>query len=134
MVLPEKGVACHKTFARLGGPIDCHTLVCKHNCQLWQRVSEIVDRDPETGEPIAKDKFACLEVLQGMFWKDMLRRQYQTTATVDKLSKEVKETNAGAMGALLGSVNQQLRELGHMPKPEQPMLTNGADAPKLLEG
>lgn len=128
-MLPAKGIACHKTFGRNDGPIDCRTLVCDHGCQLWQRVSEIVDRDPETGDPIAKDKFACLEVLEGMFWKDMLRRQLQTTATVDKLSKEVRESNAGAMGALLGGINQQLQHMTDT----SPALSNGREPPKLIE-
>ena len=106
--LPAKGVACHKTFGRNDGPIDCRTLVCDHGCQLWQSVAEIVDRDPETGEPIAKDKFACLEVLEGMFWKDMLRRQLQTTATVDKLSNTVKQANDQTMIGTLVRLNDKI--------------------------
>lgn len=124
--LPPKGVACHKTFARADGPIDCRTLICDHGCQLWQSVSEIVDRDPETGEPIAKDKFACLEVLEGMFWKDMLRRQLQTTATVDKLAREVKQANDGGMANALLGMNREIRRQTEL------IESNGSLAPKLI--
>lgn len=127
--LPPKGRACHKTFARAEGPIDCRTLVCDHDCQLWQNVSEIIDRDPDTGEPIAKDKFACLEALEGMFKKDMLRRQLQITHTVDKLTKVVEATNAGALGALLGGINQTLQQIS---EPSRGALTNGNSDQKLI--
>lgn len=125
--LPEKGIACHKTFARAEGPIDCRTLVCDHNCQLWQSVSEIIDRDPETGEPIAKDKFACVEALQGMFWKDMLRRQLQTTAHVDKLSREVKQANDSGMANALIGMNREIRRQNEL------IESHGVAPPQLIE-
>lgn len=135
-MLPEKGKACHKTFGRPEGPIECRTLVCDHGCDLWQNVSEIVGHDPETGEAIGKDKFACIEgKLMAMFWKDMLRRQLQTTATVDALRKEVRQANDSGMANALMGINREIKRQTDMLEgnaPSVPVIANGG-GPKLIE-
>lgn len=127
--IPPKGKMCPRTFARNDGPLECRTLVSDHGCDLWQSVSEIVDRDPDTGEAIGKDRFGCIEGDIKVLWmKDTLRRQLQTTATIDKLSKEVAQNNAGAMGALLGGINHTLQQIAEAP----PALANGSGDQKLI--
>ena len=126
-MLPEKGVKCHRTFARPNGPIDCRTLVCDHGCKLWKRVT-LVDRHPETGAEIGKDAYDCLDSQQELFMKDMLRRQLQTTATIDALREQVDKSNdvhtVGLVGGMIGHFNRQLNGAA-------PQIT--ADAPKLIE-
>lgn len=126
--LAPMGVGCHKTFGRADGPIDCRKMVSDHGCPLWQSVAEIIDRDPETGEPIARDRFACVDALQGMFWKDVLRRLAQNTATVDKLTKEVRASNDAGIATGLQGINQQLRQMTH---DAQMQIGNGAAHPLL---
>lgn len=125
-MLPDEKVMCHRT----GFATSCFDGVTKHKCRLWKRVT-LTDRDPESGAEIGKDAYDCIDSLQDLFWKDMLRRQLQTTATVDKLSKEVRESNAGAMGALLGGVNHTLQQMAAH-TPDYLIGGNGAE-PRLLE-
>lgn len=120
-MLPEKGVKCHKTFARTDGPIECRTLVCDHGCRLWKRVT-LIDRHPETGIEVSKDSYDCLDSQQELFWKDMLRRQVQTTATVDQLRKEVADSHDTAMVGAIHKLNMRVpTELPMLPA-EQPKL------------
>ena len=126
---PDKETMCHRT----GFTKSCFECVTQHGCRLWKHVT--LEGDPQLAPGAtqsAVDHWDCADSLADLYLKDMLRRQLQTTATVDKLSKEVRENNAGAMGALLGGVNQELRRLGQHPQP--PVLENGASQPKLLEG
>ena len=125
LVLPEKGVKCHRTFARAEGPLDCRTMVCEHNCQLWKRV--VLEGDPETPPGAAirpVDHWGCVDSLVDLYMKDMLRRQLQTTATVDKLAKQVRETNDVAMVSTLYRLNDKIDAA-------MPMLPD--HAPKLIE-
>ena len=133
MLLPEKGIPCHRTFARAEGPIDCRDLVCA-GCRLWKHVAAIVDRNPETGEAIAKDQFDCIDSLQELFWKDFLRRQLQTTATVDKLAKEVRDANDGGMANALLGINREIARQNEALGAGAPMaaIANGMN-PKRIE-
>jgi hypothetical protein len=120
-MLPEKGIKCHRTFARPDGPIDCRTLVCDHGCKLWKRVT-LVDRHPETGAEIPADAYDCLDSQQELFWKDMLRRQLQTTATVDHLRKEVHDANDQQMVGAISRLNRQMDEARAIAAPQQKLL------------
>lgn len=128
-MLPQKGVKCHKTFARPDGPLECRTLVCDHGCRLWKRVT-LIDRHPETGAEVSVDSYDCLDSQQELYWKDMLRRQVQTTATVDKLSKEVKQANDAGMASALMGINGQLRDIAS----REPTALAHIGEPKLIEG
>lgn len=126
-MLPDPKTRCHRTaFKR-----TCLECVTKHGCRLWKRVTLEGDPNTSPGHAIASvDHYDCVDSLQDLYLKDMLRRQVQTTATVDKLSKEVRENNAGAMGALLGGVNQQLRIMQN--ETQQALAHAHGDAPKLI--
>lgn len=106
-MLPEKDVKCHRTFGLASGPLDCRTLVCEHGCRLWKRVT-LISRHPETGAEIPTDSYDCLDSQQEVFWKDLLRRQEQTTATVDALRKEVREGNDQTLVGTLGRLNDKI--------------------------
>lgn len=126
--LPKKGVKCHRTFSHPKGPIDCRTMVCDHGCQLWKRVT--LEGHPETA--VAVDHYECVDSLVDLYLKDMLRRQLQTTATVDTLRKEVRDANDIGMANALVGLNREMQRLDQQ---DQAALPNGAaPAPKLLEG
>lgn len=94
-MLPDKTSKCH----RAGFQETCFKCVTEHGCKLWKRVT-LIDRHPETGAEISRDAYDCLDSQQELFWKDMLRRQLQTTATVDKVAATVQQGNEN--GAILG--------------------------------
>ena len=112
-MLPEKGIKCHRTFARSEGPLDCRTLVCDHGCRLWKRVT--LENDPNNcmpGQPVKPiDHYDCADSLVDLYLKDMLRRQLQTTATVDELRKEVHQGNDQQMVGAIARLNRQMDEV-----------------------
>ena len=125
--LPDPKTRCHRTaFKR-----TCYECVTKYGCRLWKNVK--LEGDPRLAPNAvqrAVDHWDCIDSLNDIYQRDMLQRQESTIHTVDKFSKEVRESNAGAMGALLGGVNQQLRALqGETPAAIEHI--NGG-APKLI--
>lgn len=126
--LPDKKTMCHYT----GFSKSCFECVTEHGCRKWKPVSVIVDRHPDTGEAIAKDIYDCLDSIEELFWKDMLRRQLQTTATVDKLSNEVKQANDGGMANALLGINREIRRQTDMLEHSNVAALPDA-APKLIE-
>lgn len=100
-MLPDKTTKCHRT----GFERTCFECVTAHGCRLWKRVT--LEGHPENGAPV--DHYDCIDSLTDMYMKDMLRRQLQTTHTVDKLSDEVKQANASGMANALLGINQQMR-------------------------
>lgn len=118
-MLPDKITMCHRTgFAK-----TCFQCVTEHGCRLWKRVS-LIDRHPETGVEIAKDSYDCLDSQVELYYKDMLRRQLQTTATVDAMRKEVREGNDHAMIGTLARINHRMDALS----------IGAGDSQKLLDG
>jgi hypothetical protein len=82
----------------------------------------LVDRHPETGAEIPADAYDCLDSQQELFWKDMLRRQLQTTATVDELRKEVHDANDQQMVGAISRLNRQMDEARAIAAPQQKLL------------
>lgn len=125
-VWPDEKTMCHRTsFTK-----TCLECVKDHGCRLWKHVTLEGDPRLELGATqSAVNHWDCADSLTDLYLRDMLRRQLQTTATVDKLSKEVAQNNAGAMGALLGGINQTLQQIA-APNDEPPLLNGGG--PKLI--
>jgi hypothetical protein len=121
-MLPDKTTKCHRT----GFQETCFKCVTEHNCRLWKHVT--LEHHPETGVP-GVSHYDCVDSLQDLYLKDMLRRQVQTTATVDSLRKEVQQANDAGMANALMGINQQIRAIGGTLAPSLPP----ADTPKLLE-
>lgn len=119
-MLPDKTTKCHRT----GFQETCFKCVTEHGCRLWKEVT--LEHDPVTGAPGIKH-YDCVDSLQDLYMKDMLRRQIQTTATVDKLREEVSKSNDAGMANALMGINQQIRAISGTLAPPP------ADAPKLLE-
>lgn len=121
-MLPDKTTMCHRT----GFTKTCFDCVTQHGCRLWKRVT--LEGHPENAKPV--DHYDCADSLIDLYLKDMLRRQLQTTATVDHLRKEVRESNDTSMVGALGRINAQINA----------QLSNGTEAlsydpaPKLIEG
>lgn len=124
MTLPEKDIGCHRTgFAK-----SCRSCVIEHNCRLWKRLDLIVDR--ETGQ-LNVETWGCVDEHAHTLMINMLGRQDTTTATVDKLAKEVRDANdAGVAGALMG-INAQIRS---MTRQEDVARIAHSEAPKQLTG
>lgn len=115
--IPGQGIMCHRTsFTK-----SCRACVVDHGCRLWKRVT--LEGHPETAAPV--DHYDCADSLIDLYMKDMLRRQVQTTATVDKLSKEVREANDAGMANALMGINREIRR--------QSDLLAAPDAPKMIE-
>lgn len=119
--IPDARTMCHRT----GFTKTCRECVVDHGCRLWKRVT--LEGHPETAKPV--DHYDCADSLVDLYLKDMLRRQVQTTATVDHLRKEVRENNDAGIAHGLQGINQQLRHLTHE---TQAQLANGA-SPALIE-
>lgn len=125
-MLPDKTTKCHRT----GFTLTCFDCVTQHGCRLWKRV--ILENDPNNsapGQPVKPiDHYDCVDSLVDLYLKDQLRRQLQTTHTVDNLRREVHEANAVGMASAMMGINQQLRVANAQ---QQAALENGA-APKLI--
>jgi hypothetical protein len=119
-MLPDKTSRCHRT----GFTETCFKCVTEHGCKLWKRVT-LLDRHPETGAEIAVDSYDCLDSQQELFWKDMLRRQLQTTATVDKVAATVEKANDQQMVGAIARLNRQMDEAQHQ-------IANGSDPRPLM--
>jgi len=124
-MLPDKTTKCHRT----GFQETCFKCVTEHNCRLWKRVT--LEHHPETGAP-GVDHYDCVDSLQDLYLKDMLRRQVQTTATIDSLRREVQNANDAGMANALMGINQQIRALSN--QAAAPALPPAADDDvKMLE-
>ena len=120
--LPDKTVMCHRTnFEK-----SCFSCVVEHGCRLWKHVT--LEHDPTTGKP-AVDHYDCADSLIDLYMKDMLRRQVQTTGSIDNLRKEVRDANDGGMASALAGINAQL--IGRMG--DHRMNTIAAEPQMLLE-
>ena len=97
---PDKDNMCHRT----GFTKSCRECVVDHGCRLWKRVT--LEGHPETAKPV--DAYDCADSLIDLYLKDMLRRQLQTTATVDSLRKEVHQANDQAMVGAIAHMNATL--------------------------
>ncbi len=108
--LPDKETMCHRT----GFIKTCFECVTQHGCRLWKHVRLEGDpRLPEGAAQSAIEHWDCADSLGDLYLRDMLRRQLQTTATVDELRKEVRQANdAGMVNGLMG-INQQLHRLAN---------------------
>lgn len=126
---PDKETMCHRT----GFTKTCFECVTQHGCRLWKHVA--LEGDPclpPGAAQSAVDHWDCADSLADLYLRDMLRRQLQTTATVDKLSKEVREANDGGMANALLGINREIRRQTDML--EQSSVTAlPASAPKLIE-
>jgi hypothetical protein len=120
--IPDDKTMCHRT----GFATSCFEGVTKHKCRLWKRVT--MEGHPENAKPV--DHYDCADSLVDLYLKDMLRRQLQTTATVDSMRKEVREANDAGLVHGLQGINQQLR---HLTQDAQAQIANGATPQPLLE-
>lgn len=122
-MLPDKITMCHRT----GFTKSCFECVTQHGCRLWKHVSLEGDpRLPPGAAQSAVDHWDCADSLGDLYMRDMLRRQLQTTATVDELRKEVRQANDAGMAHALAGLNQSVRsieanrmeQLGHVNGPK----------------
>lgn len=119
-MLPDKTTKCHRT----GFQQTCFTCVTEHGCRLWKRVT--LENHPETKTPV--DHYDCVDSLVDLYMKDMLRRQLQTTATVDKVAATVQQANDQRVVGAIARLNRQMDET------RQAAIANGAGpAPLLIE-
>ncbi len=116
-MLPDKTSKCHRT----GFQETCFKCVTEHGCKLWKRVT-LLEHNPETGAEIAKDAYDCLDSQQELFWKDMLRRQLQTTATVDKVAATVERANDQQMVGAIARLNRQMDEAKQLGNGAHPLM------------
>lgn len=116
--IPDLKTMCHRT----GFTKTCRECVVEHGCRLWKRVT--LEGHPETAKPV--DHYDCADSLVDLYLKDMLRRQLQTTATVDHLRKEVHQANDVQMVGAIAQLNNHLHNKAVAALPE-------AAAPKLIE-
>ena len=117
-MLPDKTTRCHRT----GFAETCFKCVTEHGCRLWKRVT--LENHPETKAPV--DHFDCVDSLIDLYMKDMLRRQLQTTATVDELRKEVHQGNDQQMVGAIARLNRQMDEMHEITQIQ-------SERPKLIE-
>ena len=103
-MLPDRETKCHRT----GFEKTCFQCVVDHKCRLWKRIT--LECDPETGKA-GVDHYDCLDSLQDIYAKDALRRQVQTTASIDSLRKEVAQSNDSGMTSALMGINAHVRRL-----------------------
>lgn len=128
-MFPDEKVMCH----RAGFAMSCFDGVTKHKCRLWKHVSLEGDpRLPQGATQSAVDHWDCADSLQDLYLRDMLRRQLQTTATVDKVAAsvdkvgaEVKQGNDQDMVLGMNQLRAQLGLTGNghaLPAPSGPLM------------
>lgn len=118
-MLPDEKVRCHRT----GFQETCFRCVTEFKCRLWKRVT--LEGDPRTPPGAAVkpvDHYDCVDSLIDLYLQDQLRRQLQTTATVDKvttavdtLRREVKEANDVQMVGAIAHLNNRMDSLRDLP-------------------
>lgn len=121
-MLPDKTTGCHRT----GFEKTCFTCVTEHGCRLWKQVR--LDHDPQSGRPCV-DHYDCLDSLDHLYKQDGLRRQTQTTATIDALRKEVHDANDSGMASAMMGINRYLRD-----GPDHRLAIAGSTSQKMIEG
>lgn len=101
-MLPEKDIGCHRTgFAK-----TCRECVVEHNCQLWKPLR--LDANKENGQ-LYTEHWACIDVHAHTIGINMLGRQDTTTATIDKLNQQVRDSNDVGMASTLAGLSAQMR-------------------------
>ena len=117
-MLPDKSTRCHRT----GFTKTCFKCVTEYGCRLWKEVT--LEFHPETGQHNYKT-YDCVDSLNDLYAKDMLRRQVQTTATVDALRKEVHDGNDVALVGTLARLNNRIDEVQSVSQlPPQTLIGN----------
>ena len=101
--LPDKETRCHRT----GFEKTCFECVTQYNCRLWRHL--VVDADRATGE-VLRDMWGCVDSLQQDYALNLMGRQDTTTATVDKLSRQVAESHDASMVGAIARLNHGLVE------------------------
>lgn len=130
--IPDATTMCHRT----GFTKSCRSCVVDQGCRLWKRVT--LENDPNNTQPPVKpvDAYDCADSLIDLYLKDMLRRQLQTTHTVDKttaavdhLRKEVRESHDVSMVGAISHLNRQFQEIAShdqlsLPLPQRKLIEN----------
>lgn len=76
--------------------------VC-HTCEFWDHVR---GKHPQTGQDM--DHWCCTMKMQTLLSIENTMAARQTTASVDQLRKEVRESSDQAMAGAIGHLNQQM--------------------------
>lgn len=128
--LPDKATMCHRTgFAK-----TCFECVTQHGCRLWKHI--VLEGDPAgaPGQAIKPvDHWDCIDALMGLMTHDLLRRQLQTTATVDKVAEEVGKTTQAVREGNDGQMIAAMHALRLGTGMAAPMIAAGAAMPRLIE-
>lgn len=124
-MLPDKTTRCHRTgFAK-----TCFECVTEHGCRMWKRVT--LEHHPETGAA-SVDHYDCMDSMADLYWKDMLRRQVQTTASVNGLTNEVHHANSSGMAHAMTGIRSILSQRHDVTAPQ--IAHDDVVPQKLLEG
>lgn len=104
-MLPDKTTKCHRT----GFEKTCFECVTQHGCRLWKHL--VMEFDPKSGKPNI-DIYDCMDSLFETYQADIIRRQVQTTASVDEFRKEAHAANDQHMAGAIARINRDIREMG----------------------
>lgn len=118
-MLPDKTTKCHRT----GFEKTCFQCVTEHGCRLWKHIT--LEFDPQTGKA-AVDHYDCVDSLMDLYQKDMLRRQVQTTASVDAFRKESHAANDAHLVGAIGHLNRHMSEAITIAAPVEPQKLLGS--------
>lgn len=112
-MLPDKTTKCHRT----GFEKTCFECVTQHGCRLWKHTK--FEFDPKSGQP-SIDVYDCLDSLMDLYTHDALKRQTQTTASVDAFRTEAHAANDTHMVGAMGRLNRQFDEAQALARPLEP--------------
>ncbi|MGO4686216.1 hypothetical protein [Hyphomicrobium sp. 2TAF46] len=90
---------------------------------MWKHIT--LEFDPQTGKA-AVDHYDCVDSLMDLYQKDMLRRQVQTTASVDAFRKESHAANDAHLVGAIGHLNRHMSEAITIAAPVEPQKLLGS--------
>lgn len=101
-MLPDERIMCHHTAFEK----SCFDMVTKCKCRKWVRVQ---GKDPQTNVDI--DSYDCRDHVDHMLTIAVLQGVRQTTASVDAMRSEVRQSSDQAMAGAIGRINRQVENV-----------------------
>lgn len=102
--LPDKETRCHRT----GYQETCFRCVTEYGCRLWKRLELQADR--ASGQPIV-EVYDCKDSHDDVYMKNIIGRLDTITGSIDRLRKEVQESNDAGMANALAGLNENIRRI-----------------------
>lgn len=126
-MMPPSQKRCHKT----GFQETCLKCVTEYGCDLWRPLR--LESDRASGQAVT-EVYGCIDLLMDIYLKNVLGRLDTIAANVDKLSKEVRDSNDAGLASSLMGINSQIRRIADASAAAEIAQIAAAPSPKMLAG